>query len=217
MYHSGCDQARSFFGMGRNQENSRICQRVVFFIKSFVELDEFNHKAVIGTCYSSPLLDKKFSFLIIIPQFEDNVGNNKSNWSRYSLDAMNQNINLVFLAVLDKLYWPVEQTLNILVLGIFEEISEIVYTSTFEPVLAVISCAVYYCFYFMLLQQLPTFCYLLSWYEYPIYYLIAFSLEFLFFQLVTSRCPDISVYLPLLLLLLYVSVCHLWEGFKIQL
>ena len=198
-----------------DQENPGIGQWVIIFIQPLMKLYQLNHKSVIGTCDSSSLLDKKFSFLVIIPQFEDNVWDHKGNWSRYTLDAMNQNIYLVFLTVLDKLYWSVEQTLNILVLGIFEEISKIVYTSTFEPVLAVISCAVYYCFYFVLLQQLPTFCYLLPWYEYSIYDLIAFSLELLFFQLVASCCPYICIYLSFLLLFLYVCVCHLRKGFKV--
>jgi hypothetical protein len=41
-----------------------------------VELDQLDHEPVVRAGNSSPLLDKLFSFFVIIAQFKNNIGRN---------------------------------------------------------------------------------------------------------------------------------------------
>ncbi len=60
--------------MRRNQEHPWKRQCVVVFIKSFVKLNELNHKAVVGTRDAPLLLDKVLRFLVVISELENYIG-----------------------------------------------------------------------------------------------------------------------------------------------
>lgn len=151
--------------MGGNQEDSRIGQGTVVFVEPFVELYEFYHEAVIGTSDRPLLLDKLLGLLVVVAHLEDDVGDSDGHRPGDALDAMDQNVLFVLSAVLNEVDRPVEEAFDILVLGVFQEESQIAQTLVLEPVLAVIPSTVYNCFYPVLLEKLPTFGHLFSRHE----------------------------------------------------
>jgi hypothetical protein len=64
-----------------------------------VKLNEFDHEAVIGAGDSPLLFDELFCLLIVETELEDYKSYDESNRSRNPLDAMNEHISLVFLAI----------------------------------------------------------------------------------------------------------------------
>lgn len=134
----------------------------MIFIQSFMKLYQLNHKSIVRTSYSSLLLDEKLSFFIIVAVFKNDEGYHKSYRSRYSLYAVNENVNFVFLCVLNELNNSIKQTLNILILRIFEKKCAIIYIFVLKPVLAIISCTINNSLNIMVLKNFPTFSHLLA-------------------------------------------------------
>ena len=126
---------------------------------------------------------------------------------------MHQDVFFPLLLTLDKVDASIEKAFDILVLRVFEEKSQIRNASPFKPVFTVISCAVYYCFYVVFLESFPVFCHLFPRHKNTVKYFVALRFKLLHFQLVTGCCADVELNLSSLLLLLYLRVTHLFEGF----
>lgn len=176
-----------------------------------MELNEFDHKPIIGAGDSPLRLDYLFCFLVVISKLKDNKCYNDGYRTRYALNAMNQNIGLVLLAIQDEVNGSIEQTLNILVLRIFQEKGQIIYILILEPVFAVVSGAIYYRLYLIFLECLPRFCHLFPRNVNSLYYLTAFSLELLHLQLMPSCCSNIKLNLTIFLLLFNLRILHFFK------
>lgn len=124
------------------EKYSGLVERVIFVIKSFMELDKFNHETIVRTGDWSFLFDKRLGFFVVVTVFKDDVSDNKGDGSWDTLDAVDEYILFVFMSILDEVDDSVEETLNILVLRVFEEESKVGDTRGLEPVLAVVSCTV---------------------------------------------------------------------------
>lgn len=121
-------------------------------MESFIKLNKLDHKPIVWTGNSSFLLDETFSLFIVIAIGENQISNNKSDWSGNTLDAMNKYVSTITEGIVDKVDNSIKQTLNILILRILEEKSKVVVfwdwriiltSDWLKPVQAVISCTVY--------------------------------------------------------------------------
>lgn len=61
---------------------------MVIFIEPFVELNELDHEAIVGTCNTSFLLYKMFGLFVVIAQLEDDVGDDEGHRPGDPLDAV---------------------------------------------------------------------------------------------------------------------------------
>ncbi len=84
-----------------------------------MELDKFNHESIVGTGNRSFLFDERFCFFVVVAVLEDNVCDNKGHRPGNSLNAVDEDIFLVFMCCLDEFDNFVEKTLYILVLRVF--------------------------------------------------------------------------------------------------
>lgn len=178
-YHPSCNDGGCFFAMWWYKKDSGIRKWVELFIESFMELYELNHESVIRAGYSPLLFYELLCLLIIKAKFEYNISNNDSDWSRDTLNTVNKNICLVLLAVNNKINSNVEQAFDILVLRIFEEKGEIIYSFVLKPILAIISSTVHYRFYLIFLKHLPWFGNSLTRNIHTFCYLAALTFKFL--------------------------------------
>jgi len=181
-----------------------------------MELDQFHHKAIVRTGDASFLLDKQLSLLVIIPQLEYDICDDHRDRARDTLDAVDEYVMLILLGILYEIDGSVEEALDVLILGVFEEEGEVVDALVLEPVLAVVSSAVDDWLYPVPLEGLEWFGYLLARDEDALHYLAALVLEFLHLKFVPSSGSDIKLYFPVLLLLLDLVVGDLLEWLEAQ-
>lgn len=128
-----------------------------------MKLNQFDHKTIIWTGNYTFLFDEGFCLFVVISVFENYICNDQRNGTRNSLYAMNQNIFLVFVCILNEINYPIEETLNILILWVFKEKSQISELFLFEPILAVVTCTINDVFNFMLLKNIIIFGNFLTW------------------------------------------------------
>lgn len=86
-----------------------------------MKLDELDHESIIWAGYSSFLLDELFGLFVIVAKFEDYESDYERDWSRYSLDAVNQHVCLILLAIKNQIYYDIEQALDVFILRVFQE------------------------------------------------------------------------------------------------
>lgn len=119
---------------------------------SFIKLDKFNHKAIVGASNSSSFFDKALSLFIIISLCEYEICYYKSDGSRYTLNAMYQNFPPISKRVIHKVNHFIKQTLYILILWILQEKSKIIVLRNwtiflifhiFKPIQTIISSTVH--------------------------------------------------------------------------
>ena len=179
-----------------------------------MELYKFNHESIVGTCNTSFLFDKLFSFFIVVSQFKNNISYYDGNWPGDTLDAVYEYLCFVFLTVLYEVNGSVEKTLDIFVLRVFEEKRQVWNILMLKGVLTLISCTVYYCLYFMFLEYLFTFSHLFSSQKNTFNYLITLYFKLLHLKLVTGSSSDIELDISTFLFLLYCSILDFLKGFK---
>lgn len=109
-----------------------------------MELYKLDHKAVVGAGNGSFLFDEGLCLFVVISVLKDDVCDNKGDRSGDALNAMYKDVFFVFVCILYKVDNSVEETLDVLVLGVFEEKGEILNSLIFEPVFTVVSSAVDY-------------------------------------------------------------------------
>ena len=61
----------SLLAVRGHQEDPGVRQRGILIIESFMELDKFDHEAIVGTGDGPLLLHELFCLLVVIAQFED--------------------------------------------------------------------------------------------------------------------------------------------------
>lgn len=123
-----------------------------------MKLDKLNHKPIIGTSYNTLLLNERLRFFIVVSIFKDDICYNQGNRARNALNTMNENILFVFVCVLYKVNDSIKETLNILILRVFEEKGKVSDFFRLKPILAIITCAVYNVFDLVFLKSLIIFC-----------------------------------------------------------
>lgn len=107
--------------MGRDQEYPRPVQGLVLVVETLVELDQFDHEAVVRTGDGPLLLDEGLCLFVVVAVLEDDVGDNEGDGSRDALNAVDEDVLLPLLAVLDQVYHPVKQALDVFVLGVLKK------------------------------------------------------------------------------------------------
>jgi hypothetical protein len=108
-----------------------------------MELNKLDHESVVRTGNRPFLLYKTLRFFVVIPIFENYVSNYEGYRPGNALNAMDEDILLVLMGILDELDNSVKQALDVLVLRVLQEKSQILDSLFLKPVLAVVSCAVY--------------------------------------------------------------------------
>lgn len=161
------------------QEHSRFVQWIVLIIKSLMELNKLDHESVVRTGNRPFLLYKTLRFFVVIPIFENYVSNYEGYRPRDALNAMDEHIFLVLMGVLDELDNPVKQALDVFVLRVLQEKSQILDSLLLKPVLAVVSCAVYDVLHLIFLKSFVILCHFLAWHIQPLNYLAALLFAFL--------------------------------------
>lgn len=165
--------------MRGHQEHSRLVQWIVFIIESLMELNKLDHESVVRTGNRPFLLYKTLRFFVVIPIFENYVSNYEGYRSRDSLNAMDEHVLLVLMGVLDELDNSVKQALDVLVLRVLKEKSQILDSLLLKPVLAVVSCAVYDVLDLVFLKSFVILCHFLAWHVQALDYLAALLFAFL--------------------------------------
>jgi hypothetical protein len=117
--HASSQNMWSFLWMRRNHKNSRIGKWFILIVEPFMKLNELNHESIVRTGDWTFLFDKRLSFFVVIPVLKNNISDNECHWSRNALDAMNENVFLVFMGSLNEINHFVKQTFDVLVLRIF--------------------------------------------------------------------------------------------------
>lgn len=161
------------------QKNSRPIEWIVFIVESFMELNQLHHESVVRTGNWPFLLYKTLRLFVVVPIFENYVSNYKGYRPRDSLNAMNKDIFLVLMGILDELDNSVKQALDVLVLGVLQKKSQILDSLLLKPVLAVVSCAVYDVLDLIFLKSFVILCHFLAWYIQALDYLAALLFAFL--------------------------------------
>lgn len=146
-----------------------------------MKLDKLNHKSIVGTSYNTLLFDKRLSFFVVVSILKDDICYNQGNRARYALNTMNKNVLFVFVCVLNEVNDPIKETLNILILRVFEEKGKISDFFRLKPILAIITCAVYNVFDLMFLKSVIIFCNFFAWDVKSLDNFAAFLLTFLSF------------------------------------
>ncbi len=93
---------------------------------------------------------------------EYNVCNAECYRARYSLDTVHKHILFIFMSVLNELNCPIKETLDILILRVFQEKGQVVDSFISMPVLAIITCTVDDFCYIMSPKGLVVFSHFLS-------------------------------------------------------
>lgn len=172
------------------QKNSWWRETAIFFMQSFIKLDQLNHKSVIRASYSSPLFYKTLSFFIIISICKYQVGYDKSYGPRNTLNAMYQNIAPITYCIVNKLNHSIKEALYILILRVFKKKSQVIVfwliliiwmAKILKPIEAVITSTIYDVCYFVPFQHLLIFCYFLAWYIQSLNYHTAVISKFFHF------------------------------------
>ena len=206
--------------MHRDQEHPREGQRNQLIIESLVELDELHHEPVIGTRNGAPLLDEALCLLVVEAVHEDQVGDDESDGPGDALDAVHQHILLAAVGRVDEVDDPIEQTLDVLVLGVLQEEGQVVILllpvviHTFEPVFAVAPGAVDDLTDVVILQTLLVFGHFLPRQEQALDYQRTVIAELLHFQFVSGCVPDVEF--VIFLLLLHFLIGHVLVRLRLQ-
>lgn len=146
-----------------------------------MKLDKLNHKSIIWTSYNTFLLYERLRFFVVVSILKDDICYNQGNRARYSLNTMNENILFVFVCVLYEVNDSIKETLNILILRVFEEKGKVSDFFRLKPILAIITCAVYNVFDLMFLKGVIILSNFFAWDVKSLDNFTAFLLTFLSF------------------------------------
>ena len=129
---------------------------------------------------------------------------------------MNQDVPFTLLPSFQVVDHSVKKTLNILVLTVLQEKSQIAKSSTLEPVLAIVTSTINNCLDIVLLQALPRLSHLLTRNKDTIHDLATLILEFVHFEFVPGGGPDVEFDLTIHLLLLNYLIARLLERLQVE-
>lgn len=182
-----------------------------------MELNKFYHESIIGASDSSFLLHELLSFFIIAAHLEDDISDDNSHRSRYSLDAVNQNILLAFYVLLDEVYRSVEKTFDVFILGVLQKICQVCHLSILEPIFTVISSTVDDTFDLVFFNGFPTFSYFFPSHKNTLHNLSAISFKFFHLKLMSGSDSNIKFYFSILLLFLNSRIRNFLIRFQTEL